>query len=163
MWFDKEIKSKHHEIKLIGIAYVAAKQLSKADMKFIRFFIVRNNEVVLFLNNGSNKVFDFAFPHLKEVYYSKKIIKGLEAEKWDRKYGLEEQCQVLNPLYKKLSAKAFKKLERMAKGKGPFSIAVPKEIEYKGDLMDCNLRYEHGINKLLPYYLSINVNFNDNQ
>jgi len=153
LWFDKEIKSKHHEIKWIGIAYVAANQLSKVDIKLIRFFIVRNDEVVRFLNNGSNEVFDFSFPHLKEVYYSKKIIKGLDAKKWDRKYGLEEQCQVLDPLYKNLSAKAIKKLEKMAKGKGLFSIAVSKEIEYEGELMDCNLRYEHGVNKLLPYYL----------
>ncbi len=153
LWFDKEIKSKHHEIKWIGIAYVAANQLSKADIKFIRFFIVRNDEVVQFLNTGSNKVLEFSFPHLKDVYYSKKIIKGPEAKKWDRKYGLEEQCQVLEPLYKNLSVKAIKKLERMAKGKGPFSIVIPKEIEYEGDLMDCNLRYEHGVNKLFPYYL----------
>lgn len=153
IWFDKELKRIKHEIKWIGIASVAAAQLSKVDIKFIRYFIVRNKEVVQFLELGSNKVFNFAFPHLREVYFSTNIIKGLEAKNWDLKYGLEEQCQILEPLYNNLSLKAVNKLEKMAKGRGVFSLEVPKDLKFEGDLLDCELRYEHGINKLFPYYL----------
>jgi len=154
LWYDEEIKRKHHEIKWIGIASVAANQLSKVDVKFIRFFIIRNKEVVSFLEKGSHNVFDFAFTHLKEVYFSSVILKGKEAVYWDTKYGLEEQCQILDPLYKKLSVKAIKKLERMAKGKGLFSLDVPKSIKFEGEITDCENRFKHGMNKLFPYYLA---------
>ncbi len=156
LWFDQEIKIRGNEINWIGIANIAANQLSKFDNFFIRLFIVRNKELNQFVNNGSEVVFSFAFPQLKEVYFSNQILTGKEAKIWDQDYGLKEQCEILEPLYDNLSEKALKKLERIAKGKGIYSIGISRNLRYNGKIDDCKLRYEHGLNKLLPNYLNNN-------
>ncbi|WP_456379275.1 hypothetical protein [Lutibacter sp.] len=157
-WFDAERKKQGHEITGVGIATIAANQLSKMDNFFIRFFIVRNKEVVLFANNGSKKVFEFGFSLLKKIYFSKEILKGEKAKLWDLKHGEIEQCEILEPLYHKLSSKAISRLEKMAKGKGIFNLGVPKQLKYEGKIDNCHARFAHGITKLLPYYLSKNKN-----
>ncbi|MDF1672506.1 MAG: hypothetical protein P1U41_03320 [Vicingaceae bacterium] len=153
-WFDSERVKQGHEIKWIGIAAIAANQLSKIDVGIIRFLLVRNQEIVKFANEGSKEVLQFAFPLLKEIYFSNEIIKGADAKNWGALYGKKEQCEILQPIYDELSPKALKKLERMAKGKGMFCFGVPKQLKYKGKIEDCQSRYEHGLNKLIPYYLS---------
>lgn len=154
LWFDFERKKEGHEIVAVRVAAVVADQLSKLDNGFIRFFIVRDQEVVKFINEGSDLVFEFAFPLLKEVYYSEKLIIGEEAKEWSLKNGKIEQCQILEPMYKSLSPKAIHKLTRMAEGKGIYSLGVPKSLRYVGNIEDCQTRFEHAINKILPYYIN---------
>lgn len=153
LWFDEERKKKGDEIKWAGIASIAANQLAKVEVGFLRVFIVRNKEIVAFSQIGSEKVFAFAFPKLREIYFSKEPLKGEKAQRWDQEYGLQEQCEVLEPIYTGLSQKALNKLEKMAKGKGIFSLGIPKKLRYEGEIGDCEQRYAHGMNKLLPYYL----------
>ena len=152
LWFDTERKKQGHEIKWIGIAAIAANQLSKIDIAFIRIFIVRNKEIVKFAHDGAEKVFNFAFPQLKKVYFSDMIITGKDAENWDKNFGIKEQCEILEPIYQNLSIKAINKLERMAKGKGFFYFGVPKDLKYDGKINNCHSRFEHGMKKLIPYY-----------
>lgn len=155
IWFDQERDKIGHDIRWIGIASIATGQLSKLDNSFIKIFIVRNKEVIQFSNEGSKKVFAFAFLKLKQVILSKEVLKGGVAKKWDQNYGLTEQCDILNPLYQNLSKKALQKLDRMAKGRGLFTFGVPKKIKFIGDINNCETRYNHGINKLLAYYLEL--------
>lgn len=143
-WFDQEIKKKGHEIKWIGIAEIVANQLSNLDFSFVRVVVVRNKEVVNFANEGCTNVLAFAFPRLREVYFSSEILKGKTAEDWDTAYGRDEQCVILEPLYKKLSSKALCKLDRMAKGKGVYTFAVSKAMKYQGNIEDCESRFLHG-------------------
>ncbi len=157
-WFDQEIKKKGNEINWIGISNIAASQLSKFENIFTRVFIVRNKELYQFVNNGSEVVFSYAFPQLKEVYFSNQILTGKEAAIWDQNYGLKEQCVILKPLYDNLSEKALKKLDRITKGKGIYSIGFSKDLRYNGEINDCKSRYEYGLNKLLPNYLNNNNN-----
>ncbi|MGH2666407.1 hypothetical protein [Flavobacterium sp.] len=149
-WFDNERKKQGHEIQWIGVAQIVTHQLSRLDAGFIRIFIVRNKEVAVFANEGSKKVFEFAFPRLKKVYFSNELIKGTDADQWDLEYGTEEQCTILEPLYEKLSQRALRKLDRMAKGKGIFTFGVPKKMRYSGSIEDCQTRVDHGITKILP-------------
>lgn len=155
IWFDKQRQEQGHEIQWFGIASVVSKQLSNLDSGFIRFFIIRNKEVVHFGQEGSKKVFEYAFPKMKFIYFSETIIKGKEAENWSSEYGMKEQCEVLEPLYENLSPKALSKLDRMAKGKGIYYFGVPKELRYEGSIEKCDVRYEHGIKKVLTYYLKL--------
>lgn len=148
LWFDQERKRMGHEIKWIGIAQVVATQLSNLDITFIRVVIVRDKEVVGFAHEGCAKVLAYAFPKLREVYFSKEILKGKTAEEWDREYGMGEQCLVLEPIYKKLSEKAICKLDWMAKGKGIYFFAVPKKIRFEGSIKDCETRFRHGRDKV---------------
>lgn len=153
LWFDRERIKKGHEIKWIGIAAIAAGQLSKLDVGFIRCFIIGNKEVVKFTNEGSEKVFEFAFPLIKKLYFSNEILKGETAVNWSLQYSTMEQCQILEPLYKNLSTKALQKLNRMAKGAGIFKLGVPKRLRYVGNIEDCESRSDHATNKMLLYYL----------
>lgn len=160
LWFDTEREKLGYEIKWIGIAAIAAGQLSNLDDGFVRLFLVRNKEVVKFANEGSKQVFEFAYPLLKEVYFSKEVITGQEAENWDLEYGMTEQCKILDPLYKELSPKALHKMDRMACGKGLFGFGIPKELKYTASIEDCQARFEHGIHKMIPYYLARKENKN---
>jgi hypothetical protein len=153
LWFDDERKKLGHEIHAVGVAAVVAGQLSNLDNYFIRTFIVRNKEVIWFGNEGSKKVLEFAFPLLKEVYFSKNILKDQEARDWDIKNGKIEQCQIVEAIYNQLSPKAIRKLERMAKGKGIYNIGVKKELKFEGDIRDCESRLDHAFTKLNTYYL----------
>ena len=153
LWFDADRKKQGHEILGVGIAAIAAKQLSKLDSGFIRFFVVRNQEIVEFANEGSHKVFEFGFPLMKNVYFSDELITGKNAKNWSLKYGKIEQCDILQPLYKQLSTKALSRLAKMARGKGIFNLGVPKRLKYVGNIEDCQTRFEHGLYKLKPYYL----------
>ncbi|SDD07313.1 hypothetical protein [Williamwhitmania taraxaci] len=157
LWFDLERERQGHEIKWIGIASIAAGQLAEMDNGFIRFFIVRNSEVVKFANEGSKTVFAFAFPLLKNIYFSDTIIVGNDAVNWGLEYGMTEQCLILDPLYVRLSPAALHKLTRMAKGQGVFSLGIPKVLKYDGRIENCKARFEHGINKLLPFYIAHHV------
>ncbi|REE79885.1 hypothetical protein BX611_2784 [Lutibacter oceani] len=146
-----ELDKKGHEIKWTHAAFLVANQLSKLEIDFIRLVIVRNKEVVQFAHEGSKKVFEYSFPKLKELYFSKELLKESEAENWDKNQTVIEQCEILDPLYNNLSKKALKKLNRMAKGKGIYSLGVVKGIRYEGEIINCNTRYYYSINKLIPY------------
>lgn len=157
-WFDSEREEQGHEVHWAAIAAIAASQLSKLEISFIRCFVVRNKEVVKFAHEGSIKVLEFAYPLLKKVYFSPIILKGETAENWDIEYGQNEQCIVLDTLYKKLSKKALHKLNRMVKGKGIYNLAIPKKLKYEGNIENCQERFEYGINKMLQYYLDLHQN-----
>ena len=152
-WLDDEFENQGHEINTVGVVAIVADQLSNFDNWFIREIIVRNKEVVWFGNEGSKGVLSYAFPLLQEVYNSKNILKDEAAKKWDLEYMKKEQCQIVEPLYNRLSAKAIKKLNRIAKGKGIFNLGVKNELKYEGDILDCNSRTEHAFLKVLTYYL----------
>lgn len=153
LWFDDEREKLGHEINAVGVAALVAGQFSNFDNYFIRAFIVRNKEVVWFGNEGSKKVLEFAFPLLKEVYFSNNILKDQEAKDWDIKNGKIEQCQILEAIYNQLSPKAIRKLERMAKGKGIYNFGVKNKLKFEGDIRDCKSRYKHAFSKLNTYYL----------
>ncbi len=152
-WLDGEFKKQEHEINTVGVVAIVADQLSNFDNWFIRKIIVRNKEVIWFGNEGSNKVLAYAFPIFQEMYNSKNILKGEKAREWDLEYMKKEQCQIVEPLYNRLSAKAIKKLKRIAKGKGIFNLGIKNELKFKGDILDCNSRTEHAFLKVQTYYL----------
>lgn len=153
-WYDSQIIKKGSEIKWIAVASIVAGQLSKLDNGFFRVFLVRNKEAVKFANEGSKKVFEFAFPQMHDIYFSDIPLKGDLALEWDRNFGTKEQCEILEPLYNNLSDKAIRKLDRMARGKGIYNLGVNRKLKFEGDIKDCTSRYEHGLNKVLPYYIN---------
>ena len=154
LWFDEERKKQGIEINTFGITSLVAGQLAYFDNYFIRTFIICNKEIIWFGNQGSKRVLAYFFPLIKEIYLSKKILKGKEAKKWDIENGKIEQCQIVEALYNQLSPKAIRKLERIAKGKGIYNLGVKNALKFEGDITDCKSRYEHAFYKLLTYYLN---------
>ena len=152
LWFDGERKRKGHEIQWFGVTAIVENEFSKLDAWFVRVFIVSNKEVLQFAHEGSVKAFEYSFPKMRSIYFSKEPLKGKDAEEWDIEHGTGEQCKILEPLYNKLSPRAFRKLDRIAKRKGLFWLGIPKALEYEGKLNDCHARVEYGLKKLIPYY-----------
>ncbi len=153
VWFDQERIKQGHEIQWIGIASVATKQLSKLNSGFIRVLIVRNKEVIQFTKVGSERVFSYTFPKLKELYFSEIPIQGINAKKWDDSHATNEQCTILAPIFETLSIKAYRKLERILKGKGIYRIGVSKKLRFEGELIDCQARIKYGSEKIMQLYL----------
>ncbi len=154
VWFDKYRLAAGHEAEWIGYATIISGQFSNLDNAFIRIFIVRSKEVVRFVNCGSKNVFEYAFPLLRDMYLLESPLTGGAAIQWDAIHGRAEQCTVLDPLYKNVSVKALKKLNKMAKGKGIYALGAPKIIRFEGEISDCELRVAHMYSKLKPYYKS---------
>lgn len=151
----KEIALKGHEVNWISAAATIASQFSIMQKDLIRILFIRNKKVIKFANEGSKKVLEFSFPKLKNLYFSEEILTEQSAKDWDYNLTLEEQCDILNPIYQTLSKKTLKKLERMAKGKGIFGLGVSKKIRFEGEINDCKSRYNYTVYKLIPYCHSI--------
>jgi hypothetical protein len=152
-WFDAERKKQGHDVITFGVASLVAGQLSNFDNFFVRTIIVSNKDVVYFGNEGSKRVLAYFYPLIKEVYFSKKALKGQAAKEWDTYIGQIEQCEIVEPIYNELPIKAINKLERMAKGKRIYRLKVKKELRYEGDIKDCKARYTHAFTKLYQFYL----------
>lgn len=152
-WFDEERVNQGHEINIIGVVAIVADQLSNFDKFFVRTLVIRSKEVVWFGHEGSDKVLAYAFPLLKEVYFSEELLKGEAAKEWDFEFEKNEQCIIVEAVYNQLSAKSIGKLERMAKGKGIYNLAVKKELKFKGEITNCKDRYKYAFTDLMNYYL----------
>jgi len=153
LWFDGERKRMGHEIQWFGVTAVVESQFSKLDSWVVRTFIVGNKEVKNFAQEGTKKVFEYAFPQMKSLYFSGDSLTGKAAKEWDLQYGTGEQCVILEPFYKKFSPRAAKKLERIARRKGLYGLAIPKALTFEGDLNDCHARVDYAIKKVLPFSL----------
>lgn len=152
-WFDSWRIKKGHEIKWVGIASIIASQFSKFDSKFVAF-LIRNKEVIKFANEGNKASFKDVFPRLHKIYLLDTLIVGTSAVNWDSKYLYREQCIVVDPIFNKLNRKTLKKIGRIANRKGFYKMAIPKKIKFDGDISNCKDRYEHGMNRLIPFYQS---------
>lgn len=152
LWFDSERQGMGHEVKAAGIAGIVAGQLSLLDNWWISNFIITNKEVHQFANEGSQKVLQYAFPLLKEVYLFSTTLEGDASKNWDILYATNEQCVALESLYQSLSPRTIKTLDRMAKGKGIYCLGVPKALRFEGEVMDCQSRANHAMTKVAEYY-----------
>lgn len=152
-WFDATRIECGHETKWFGLAQIALGQLARMENGFIRKVIVRNKEIEGFVEDGCTAAFEYAFLKMRELYTAEAAITGQAAADWDEQCGRTEQCEVLDSFYRNLPEKAFMKLERMAKGKGIYRLGLRKKLRYTGDIYVCELRYQHGMDKLLPHYL----------
>jgi hypothetical protein len=158
-WFDTERKKQGHDVIAFGVAALVAGQLSNFDNFFVRTIVVSNKDVVYFGNEGSKRVLAYFYPLIKEIYFSKKTLKGQAAKDWDIYIGQIEQCEIVEPIYNELPTKAINKLERMAKGKRIYRLKVKKELRYVGDIKDCKARYNHAFTKLYAFYLDQELKF----
>ncbi|NJX15727.1 hypothetical protein [Tamlana crocina] len=100
---------------------------------------------------GNTTVFNNAFAELNTLYFSKKILKGKEADTWDSAILKLEQFKWIEPIYKTMDSKSLKTLRRVAKGKCFYKIMVPKPIRYKGELVNAQNRFDYAIKTLKLY------------
>ena len=148
-WLIVNLDSKGHEVIWPKMAhYISSKlRLTKA---FPYTIFIRKN-IKNYANEGSETVFRKGFSLLKELYFSKSILKGKQAEAWDKAILYEEQYYWIEQIYQEMDNKSINTIERMAKGKGFYSFNVPKSIRFKGDISSIQARYDYAIGTLRPY------------
>lgn len=151
-WFDEWRIGKGHEIEWVGVAAIVAGQFANTENWFVQKIIIRNQSIIDFAANGNRTILNDVFPELQKVYLSESLLIGTAAAEWDATYGYREQCVVIQPFYEKQTEKAINKLRKMAKGKGVFVFVVPKSIRFKGDITNCEDRFQHGKVVLPKYY-----------
>ena len=63
----------------------------------------------------------------------------------------KEQYQWLQGIYQSIDLKSLKTIERMAKGKGIYSLMVVKALRFRGDISIAEARYDYAMQILLEY------------
>lgn len=81
-------------------------------------------------------------------------MRGDAAKLWDASILYKEQFIIVQPIYQKQNAATIMELSRMAKGDGVYKTAYlfQEELRFQGDILNPQDRYNHGMNRVVPYY-----------
>ena len=151
-WIIAKLDTKEHEVVWPKMAYYISKKLRLVEA--FPYSIFTNKKVKGYANQGSEEVFFNSFKFLKEVYLSETVIKNEEALNWDKTILYEEQFVWIEDIYLLMDERSLKKIERMAKGKFLYSLVVPKQIRFEGDIANPQERFNYALNILKPYCIS---------
>ncbi|MDX1278533.1 Insecticidal toxin complex protein [Oceanihabitans sediminis] len=148
-WYYSSLEKKGHEVVWPKMAHFIANKLKL--IKSFPFNFFTDKKVKAYAKQGNKTVFDAAFTKMKELYFSTEILQGKEALQWDDNIIHLEQEKWLYPIYETINERSKITIERMAKGKGFYSLMVPREIRFKGDISNARTRYEYALNILRSY------------
>ena len=151
-WIIAKLDTKEHEVVWPKMAYYISKKLRLVEA--FPYSIFTNKKVKGYANQGSEEVFFNSFEFLQVVYLSETTLKGEEALSWDKTILYEEQFVWIEKIYLKMDERSLKQIERMAKGKFLYSLVVPKQIRFEGDIANPQERYNYALNKLRFYCIS---------
>jgi hypothetical protein len=158
-WFDQIRERQGHEILWPAAAWVVAMQMSNVD-KFPQDIII-SDKVIEFAHAGNKTIFDDVVPRLKDVYMQGlrgNPITGADAQQWDAATLHHEQFDVVQPLYERYARTDMgvrTQLQHMASGSGIYAmggVAIGFRLDFVGDIMDPQDRYNHGMNKVVAFY-----------
>lgn len=148
-WFNTEVSKKGHQVVWPSMSYYISKKLRLTNAFPFNLFLKK--EVKMYSNKGSINVFDLCFSDLKKIFFSKEFLKNDSALQWDKDILHNEQHIWIASIYSEMSKKDLNRLESIAKGKWPYSIMVPKEIRFTGNLKNASERFDYAIEKLRAY------------
>ena len=149
LWYYTVISKKGHDVVWPKMAHFISNKLRL--IKAFPYTIFTNKNVKSYAYDGSKIVFNSAFIDLKILFYSTEILIGDAALDWDDKMLKKEQYQWLETIYETIDKKAFKSIDRMAKGKGFYSFVVAKKIRFKGNISKPDHRYDYALLTLRVY------------
>jgi len=148
-WMDAELNAKGHEVVWPRMAYFISNKLRLLES--FPYQTLTSRKIKDYAMDGSNAVFFNSFVMLKELYESEEILKGVKADEWDKEILKKEQYDWIFDVYKTIDDKSLKHIERIAKGKSFYSIFVPKQIRFEGDISNADDRYSYAFHKLREY------------
>ncbi|WP_055442428.1 hypothetical protein [Lacinutrix himadriensis] len=149
LWYYTEIDKKGHEVVWPKMAYFISNKLRLVKVFPYTLFITE--KIKMYSYQGSETVFNNAFLDMKTLYLSEEIQKGEAALHWDERMLYKEQFEWIEGIYKNMDAKSLKTIERMAKGKGFYSLKLAKEIRLQGDISKASERYAYAMYVLRDY------------
>lgn len=148
-WYYVTISKKGHEVVWPKMAHYISNKLRLTKIFPFNIFIKKDIKEYAF--QGSEIVFNYAFEFLKTLYNSQEILKDKTALNWDERILYQEQINWIQSIYKDIDDDALKTIEKMAKGKGFYSLITPKAIRFEGDISDQNMRYQYALEELRTY------------
>jgi len=152
IWIDQEFEKIGHEVIWQKMALYISQKLRLLETFPHVMFISKS--VKEYVHQGSEMIFNYAFERLKELFYSKEILKNNDAIQWDKDMMHDEQYIWVESIYKKIDKKSLKQVERMASGKFLYALVVPKTIRFKDDISSPEDRYQYAINVFRPYCIN---------
>lgn len=154
-WYYSVIEKQGHEVVWPKMAYFISSKLRLVKAFPYTFFTKKS--IKRYSYQGSETVFNNAFSEMKQLYFSKLILKGNEALQWDESILYKEQHKWIESIYISMDANSLKTIERMAKGNGFYSIMLAKEIRFQGDISRANDRYDYAIHALRDFCEKIHL------
>lgn len=148
-WFKGVIRKKGHEVYWVTMAHFISRKMRL--FKAFPYTLFLNKNVKYYAELGNETVFNKAFLKLKELQESTLVLKGEAAVNWDHAILKAEQHNWIQEVYQVMDAKSLKTLKRIAKGKGLYSVVVPKSIRFTGELANPKDRFNYAIEVLKPY------------
>ncbi len=153
-WLSSELKSKGHEVVWPTMAHFISNKLRLLEC--FPYEMLTNKKMKTYANAGSDAVFFNSFETLSELYHSETILKAEQAEQWDKDILHKEQHEWIEKVYQTMDEHSVKHIERIAKGKSVYSLFVPKDIRFVGDISKAEDRYVYALEKLRNYCKSQN-------
>ncbi|WP_452227113.1 Insecticidal toxin complex protein [Lacinutrix cladophorae] len=148
-WYYSKIENLGHEVVWPKMAYFISNKLRLTKM--FPYTIFTKKSIKIYSYQGSETVFNSAFLDMKALFISDEILKGKKALLWDQAILYKEQHKWIAPIYQSMDANSLKTIERMAKGKGFYSLLLAKEIRFEGDITLASERYNYGLDILRDY------------
>lgn len=149
VWYISEIEKKGHQVIWPKMAFFISQKINTMNSFPVSFFVKKS--VKEYGYNGSIIVFNNVFLDLYALFKSDKVFKKDDALNWDKKILYKEQFIWIASLYKSMSSKKIKRIERVAKGKFLFGLFVPKKIRFQGKIEIAKDRYNYALDKLRNY------------
>ncbi|APG64407.1 Insecticidal toxin complex protein [Tenacibaculum todarodis] len=149
VWYISEIEKKGHQVVWPRMALFISQKIKTMNSFPVNIFVRKS--VKEYGEDGSIIVFNNVFLDLLALYKSDETLKNDAALNWDKKILHKEQFTWIASLYKTMSSKKIKRIERVAKGKFLFSLFVPKEIRFQGKIELAKDRYKYALDRLRAY------------
>jgi hypothetical protein len=122
---------------------------------------VDSDRLLQFAKDGNKAIFDDVFPWLKEVFergLKGNPLRGEEATTWDKELLHREQYDVVQPTYQRYAGadpNMAAELKDLASGADVLTIsgvAIANALDFTGDILSAQDRYQHGLNVVVPFY-----------
>ena len=160
-WYAVQEDLRGGETKWAGAAYIVAKQMTLMDIFYMsgdlpRLYGAKDAKNLNgFANAGNKAIFDDVFDNLRDNLNGAPK-KGTAANDWDKATLRHEQFEVVQPIYEawvKYNPKLNNYLQDFASYKGLARfMQLPPQLKFEGNIMNAQDRYNHGMNKVVPFY-----------
>lgn len=148
-WIDSEMISKGYKVQWFKIAYFISEMLHK--MEVFPFFMLSNRTILSHAHRCSESIFNLAFDDMKKLYELDVILDEKDALQWDKEILKKEQFIWVDKAVDYMDPDTIKKIEHILQGKFLYSLLVPKEIRFYGNLSNNAMRYNYALQILRPY------------
>lgn len=148
-WLYIESEKIGHEVLWFKMVHFISNKLHKAENFPLNIFV--DKKIMQYANSCSEIIFNNAFNEVKSLFKLELPLTEKQALEWDKDMFYKEQYVWVDGVINTIDAKSVQKIERVLQGEFLYSLLVPKEIRFDGNLTNREERYNYALNKLRLY------------